>query len=188
MKTLAFIVACMFSSVAFGQKAPRKDYLITINTSYGTMNAVLHNSTPKHKANFLKLVKEKFYDGLLFHRVIDGFMVQGGDPTSKNAAPGVTLGMGNNGYKVPAEFVPNLFHIKGALAAARDGNPEKASSGCQFYIVQGRKFSEGDLQNQIGRAGRQASDAQIQKYLELGGTPHLDGAYTVFGQIISGLL
>jgi len=134
------------------------DYLVTISTDYGEMKAVLYDETPKHKENFLKLVNEGFYDSLLFHRVIQGFMIQGGDPESKNAAPGQRLGGGGPGYTVPAEFVPSLFHKKGALSAARQGdqaNPERASSGSQFYIVQGQVVPEEQLaydQRKIGEA------------------------------------
>jgi cyclophilin family peptidyl-prolyl cis-trans isomerase len=118
----------------------KKDFVITIKTSYGEMIAILYDETPKHKANFIKLAKEHYFDSLLFHRVIAGFMIQGGDPNSKKAKPGEGLGMGGPGYMVDAEFNPKLFHKKGALAAARTGgpsNPGKASSGSQFYIVQG---------------------------------------------------
>jgi len=117
------------------------DYLVTIKTSHGDMVAILYDETPKHKANFIKLAKEHYFDSLLFHRVIPGFMIQGGDPDSKNAQPGQPLGMGGPGYTVDAEFNPKFFHEKGALSAARipdQANPAKASSGSQFYIVQGR--------------------------------------------------
>lgn len=134
------------------------DYLITIRTDMGEMKAILHDQTPQHKENFLKLANEGFFDSLLFHRVIQGFMIQGGDPNSKGAAPGQRLGSGGPGYTVPAEFVSSLFHKKGALSAARQGdqvNPERASSGSQFYIVQGTVASEEDLaydQQKIGQA------------------------------------
>jgi len=116
------------------------DYLVKIKTNQGEMVAILYDETPKHKANFIKLAKEHYFDSLLFHRVMDGFMIQGGDPDSKNAAPGQQLGMGGPGYTVDAEFNPKFFHEKGALSAARlpdQQNPAKASSGSQFYIVQG---------------------------------------------------
>src|SRR5258706_2161285 len=118
----------------------KKDFVVTINTNYGNMIAILYNETPKQKANFIKLAKEYYFDSLMFHRVIAGFMIQGGDPNSKKAKSGESLGMGGPGYTVEAEFNPKLFHKKGALAAARTGgpsNPTKASSGSQFYIVQG---------------------------------------------------
>ncbi len=128
--------------------AQKTDHVITISTKYGDMVAILFDETPKHKANFIKLAKEGFYDSLLFHRVIEEFMIQGGDPDSKTASPGQPLGMGGPGYTIDAEFVPTFFHGKGALSAARLGdtqNPEKASSGSQFYIVQGKKFTEEEL-------------------------------------------
>src|SRR6478736_9863911 len=121
--------------------AQKKDFVITIKTSYGEMVAILYDETPKHKANFIKLAKEHYFDSLLFHRVISGFMIQGGDPNSKKAKPGESLGNGGPGYLIDAEFNPKLFHKKGALAAARTDNPEKASSGSQFYIVQGAVLS-----------------------------------------------
>ncbi|MCU0354213.1 MAG: peptidylprolyl isomerase, partial [Cytophagales bacterium] len=128
-----------------------------------------------------------FYNGTLFHRIIEKFMIQGGDPNSKRAKPGDALGNGDVGYQVPAEFNEKLFHRKGALAAARDNNPAKASSGCQFYIVQGKVFTPDELAVQEKRAARPLIDAQREVYKTTGGTPHLDGNYTVFGQVISGL-
>ena len=125
------------------------DYLVTIKTDFGDMQAILYDETPKHKENFLKLTREGFYDGLLFHRVIKDFMIQGGDPNSRESAPDQRLGIGGPGYTVPAEFVPSLFHVKGALSAARQSdqvNPEKASSGSQFYIVQGKVTPRADLE------------------------------------------
>ncbi|MDJ1471266.1 peptidylprolyl isomerase [Xanthocytophaga flava] len=172
---------------ASAQKKSKKDYLITISTEFGTMYAILYDQTPKHKANFIALADTGFYNGTLFHRIIENFMIQGGDPTSKKAKPGDMLGGGDVGYKVPAEFNATLFHKKGALAAARDNNPEKASSGCQFYIVQGKKFTDQELATQERRAGRTLTDSQKQVYKTLGGTPHLDGNYTVFGEVIQGL-
>lgn len=128
----------LFAGVVTLSHAQKKDFVVTIKTGYGEMVAVLYNETPRHKANFIKLAQAHYFDSLLFHRVISGFMIQGGDPDSKKAAPGVNLGSGGPGYTVDAEFNPKLFHKKGALAAARTNNPEKASSGSQFYIVQGR--------------------------------------------------
>lgn len=180
-------LACLFSYQTLAQKKSKKDDLVTIETPQGTMRVILFDEAPKHKANFLKLAKDKFYDGLLFHRVIEDFMIQGGDPESKNAKPGEMLGKGDNGYKIPAEFNPKLFHQKGALAAARDNNPAKESSGCQYYIVQGRKWGKADLEKQAARAARKITDEQKKVYEEIGGTPHLDGSYTVFGQVIDGI-
>ena len=186
-KSLLLSALCLFSVAVFAQKKSKKDEVITIKTEEGTMRVILFDETPKHKENFLKLSKDKFYDGLLFHRVIDDFMIQGGDPNSRNAKPEDLLGKGDNGYKIPAEFSPKLFHQKGALAAARDNNPAKESSGCQFYIVQGRKWSKNDLNKQAARAARKLTDEQRKVYETIGGTPHLDGSYTVFGQVIDGM-
>lgn len=180
-------IFCLLSLSVFAQKNSKKDEVVTLKTSEGTMRIILFDETPKHKANFLKLVNDGFYDDLLFHRVIDDFMIQGGDPESRNAKPDQNLGKGENGYKVPAEFSPKLFHQKGALAAARDNNPTKESSGCQFYIVQGRKWSKNDLDKQAARAARKLTDEQRKVYETVGGTPHLDGSYTVFGQVIDGM-
>lgn len=167
--------------------APEK-CLIEIETEFGTMTAELYNATPKHRDNFIKLAEEGFYDGLLFHRVISGFMVQGGDPQSKNAPAGKMLGMGDPGYTIPAEFVDSLAHVKGALSAARTNNPEKKSSGSQFYIVQGSGPVGDDMLNQIEASKRfHYTPEQREGYKTLGGTPHLDRDYTVFGRVIKGL-
>lgn len=172
-------------------KKPKAEKLtkVEIETSYGTMIAVLYNSTPLHRDNFLKLAKEGFYDGTLFHRIIRNFMIQGGDPESKNAAPEKQLGNGGPGYTIPAEFVDTLYHRKGALAAARLGdfvNPKKESSGSQFYIVQGAPVPPEQLTMMAAQSGRKYTKEQQQVYAKVGGTPHLDGGYTVFGQVISG--
>jgi cyclophilin family peptidyl-prolyl cis-trans isomerase len=190
MKTknsILLAIICLFSLQVSAQKKSKKDEVVTITTSMGTMKLILFDETPKHKANFIKLVQDKFYNDLLFHRVIDDFMIQGGDPNSRNAKPDDMLGKGDNGYKIPAEFSPKLFHQKGALAAARDNNPAKESSGCQFYLVQGRKWGKLDLEKQAARAARKLTDDQKKVYETIGGTPHLDGAYTVFGQVIDGM-
>ena len=164
-----------------------KECLIRIETPYGNMLARLSDLTPQHQDNFVKLVEENYYDDLLFHRVINGFMIQGGDPNSRNAAPGAQLGSGGPGYQVPAEFDPSLAHVKGAIAAARTNNPEKKSSGSQFYIAQGRPVTETDLNRQESQTGvRYPSDVR-ERYLEVGGVPFLDQNYTVFGQVIEGL-
>ncbi len=214
---------------------------IKMETTLGNITVELYNETPKHRDNFIKLVKEGVYDSTLFHRVIKQFMVQAGDPDSKNASDTAMLGNGDVGYTVPAEFNPKFFHKKGVLAAARQGddvNPEKASSGCQFYIVTGRKFSEPQLlgmENKVNeqREGaifdslarqhmkeiykmRKANDndgllalqdtleaqaqeladkeekfrytpEQIKAYTTVGGAPHLDGSYTVFGEVVDGM-
>ena len=163
------------------------DTLIEITTDYGTMKLKLYKETPLHRANFMKLVSEGFYDSLLFHRVIKGFMIQGGDPDSKNAAPGKMLGSGDVGYKIPAELIDTLYHKKGVLAAARDGNPEKASSGCQFYIVQGKPMTEAEITQAEQRLGFTMSEKQKSDYMTVGGSPWLDRNYTVFGEIVDGL-
>lgn len=169
-------------------KAPTNvEHEVLISTPMGDMVVKLYNATPKHRDNFLKLVNEKFYDSLLFHRVIQNFMIQGGDPQSKNAAPGVMLGMGDVGYTIPAEFVDTLFHKKGALCAARTDNPEKASSGCQFYIVQGNVLTDDQIQMLEGQRGIVMSPKQKEVYKTIGGTPFLDKGYTVYGEVVSGL-
>lgn len=166
---------------------PPKECLVRIETPMGNMIARLSDATPQHQDNFVKLVEESFYDGLLFHRVIQGFMIQGGDPNSRNAAPNARLGSGSPGYQVPAEFVDTLAHVKGALAAARTNNPAKASSGSQFYIVHGRTVTDSELNKQEAATGvRYPSDIR-ENYLENGGVPFLDQNYTVFGQVIEGL-
>jgi cyclophilin family peptidyl-prolyl cis-trans isomerase len=238
----SLLVLSLVSSCA--QKSGKSDYVVTIKTSYGDMVAILYDETPKHKANFIKLAKEHYFDSLLFHRVIAGFMIQGGDPDSKRAQPGQPLGQGGPGYSVDAEFSPNLFHEKGALSAARLGdeqNPTKASSGSQFYIVQGTVIPSSDLEDlridqmKFNTAFRQVmqnpanqplidtlnkiyltgdmqaykkkifslvprieketgmtlakfvSPEKIKAYTTVGGAPHLDGGYTVFGKVIKGL-
>ena len=168
---------------------PPPKCLIEITTDYGVMVAELNDATPRHRDNFEKLAQEGYYDGLLFHRVINGFMIQGGDPASKNAAPGIALGAGGPGYQVPAEFVDSLVHIKGALAAARTGdaiNPEKKSSGSQFYIVVGNPVDNSMLSMIEKRKGIPYGEAQKKAYAEKGGTPQLDHEYTVFGHLVSG--
>ena len=161
--------------------------MVEIETKYGTMIARLYNSTPLHRDNFIKLVSTGFYDSLLFHRVISQFMIQGGDPMSKNATSDVMLGNGAApGERIPAEMNASFFHKKGALAAARDNNPQKASSNCQFYIVQGKVQTDEDvakLQKPVGGY----SPGQTEIYKRIGGAPFLDQNYTVFGEVISGL-
>jgi peptidyl-prolyl cis-trans isomerase B (cyclophilin B) len=151
------------------------------------MKVKLYNETPKHRDNFLKLAKEGFYNGTLFHRVINGLMIQGGDPTSKTAGPDAMLGSGDNGYTIPAEFSPALIHKKGALCAARTENPEKASSGCQFYIVHGKKIIESELDQMQANRLIKYTPEQRKEYTTVGGTPFLDMGYTVYGEVISGL-
>jgi len=250
------IISCSFQNKQADQTnlIKKKDSLnlleneriVLIKTTYGNIKIKLYNETPKHRDNFIKLANEKFFDSLLFHRVINNFMIQGGDPDSKNATQGKMLGNGGPGYNIPAEFNRNLIHKKGVIAAAREGdqvNPSKSSSGSQFYIVQGKTFSDqelNDLENRItegnknsifmsliskkeNKKTKQKMDSlnktgnfpELQKeiqqfeklnevefnktkpykftpeekniYKTIGGTPHLDGGYTVFGEVIEGI-
>lgn len=243
---VAFLIFASSCASVNKHKKKEKENLILIETSYGSMKIKLYNETPLHRDNFLKLVDEKFYDSLLFHRVINEFMIQGGDPNSKNAPEGKMLGDGDVGYSIDAEFSPNLFHKKGAIAAAREGdqvNPQKKSSGCQFYIVQGRTFTPEEMKKMEERINfpkrkklvfdyiekpensslkKELDDLQrigdfntindrydeiaknleseyqkldlfsytpeqIETYTTVGGTPHLDQNYSVFGEVIEGL-
>ncbi len=267
MKKSLFIFACLFSmvlSVAAQNKKPAAKkpvaakkpqpknqqvmsalkplkQRVEISTDYGVMVVQLYDETPLHRDNFIKLVKQGYYDSLMFHRIINSFMIQGGDPTSKNADSNAMLGAGDIGYKIPAEIKPDLYHKRGALCAARDNNPQQMSSGCQFYIVHGRKSTTNELEqiinsrnmgkkqeilyqiyqsdtvqaavnalqnsqdkeairaymDKVQKVADQAyktkypnaenvNNDQIQTYVEFGGAPHLDGAYTVFGELISG--
>ncbi|MCL2327893.1 MAG: peptidylprolyl isomerase [Bacteroidetes bacterium] len=182
----AGLLACAsFLAFSIAEKKPKaekpKETMLEIHTNHGVMTVKLYDETPLHRDNFVKLASEGFYDSLLFHRVIQGFMIQAGDPNSKNAPAGAQLGVGGPGYTVPAEFNANLIHKKGALAAARLGdamNPEKASSGSQFYIVQGQKSAV---------SAQKYSETQQEIYKTIGGTPFLDGQYTVFGEVVKGL-
>ena len=244
---VVFVLVVSFLTISFTKTNLSSDSVVIITTKFGDIKIKLYNQTPLHKANFIKLVSENFFDDLLFHRVIKEFMIQGGDPESKNAQPGSVLGNGGPGYTIPAEFVPGLIHKKGALAAARESdqiNPKKESSGSQFYIVQGKVFTNQELdvyearmnQNlknqilgqiimapeseklriqldsvkQIGtqdalmnflkvldplaekemakRGGSyKFTPEQRNIYSNIGGTPHLDGNYTVFGEVIEGM-
>jgi cyclophilin family peptidyl-prolyl cis-trans isomerase len=164
--------------------------LILIETKYGNMKIRLYDETPLHRDNFIKLAEEGFFDGTLFHRIIDGFMIQGGDPDSKNAKPGQALGMGGPDYTVPAEFNSDLVHYRGVLAAARQPdvvNPKRASSGSQFYIVHGGEITDMTLTTMERRKGIKYTDEQRSKYKDLGGYPMLDNEYTVFGEVVEGL-
>lgn len=160
---------------------------VKITTEVGIIIVKLYNKTPRHRDNFVKLINEHFYDSLLFHRVINSFMIQGGDPKSKNAVPGILLGSGNGGYTIPAEFDSTLYHKRGALAAARGDNPEKASGGWQFYIVHGRTYSNSELDIIEVKNNIKFSDAQRMTYRMIGGTPALDWNYTVFGEVETGM-
>lgn len=181
----------IFNISAMSQKTTQEKVIkFVIHTNYGDMKGFLYNDTPQHRDNFAKLIREGYFNDLLFHRVISGFMIQGGDPDSKNAKPGVALGSGGPGYKVPAEFNKNHIHKKGALAAARQAdqvNPEKASSGSQFYIVQGKTYPEARLNGLSPQSGVSYTPEQKKIYETIGGTPFLDMNYTVFGEITDGL-
>ncbi len=243
---LIFLILTFFGMSCASKKTSdnpdSSNVCVDIETSMGHIKVKLYNETPAHRDNFVKLVKEGYYDGTLFHRVINKFMIQGGDGDSRNARPGEQLGMGNPGYTIPAEFVyPKYFHKKGALAAARLGdnvNPQKASSGSQFYIVTGNVVPAGqigqlerqmqmqqeqnvfnelatahrdeiialrrarnaerlqalqdrlieEMRQQIAREGvATLTPEQREAYMTIGGTPHLDGAYTVFGEVTEGM-
>jgi cyclophilin family peptidyl-prolyl cis-trans isomerase len=221
-------------------KLGKKNRIVQIDTEYGAVKIKLYDETPGHRDNFIKLAHKGFFDGTLFHRVIDGFMIQGGDPDSKGAKPGVMLGEGGPGYNIPAEFHASVFHKKGVLAAAREGdkvNPEKQSSGSQFYIAQGKVYEPEELDKLVTGINKKRmnaifemeranskdeltklqkdgefdkfndkmeevkqkvdslskaqtlvlTDAMKEAYTTVGGIPHLDGAYTVFGEVIEGL-
>lgn len=197
----SFLLALVAGMVFFASSAPlqaqdegrskkEKMQLVKITTPMGEMTVMLYNETPQHRDNFVKLVEQGFYDSLLFHRVIEGFMIQGGDPNSKGAAKGAQLGNGGPGYQIPAEMTDALIHKKGALSAARLGdnvNPQKESSGSQFYIVQGKTYDEASITSFADRMGRNYTEEQKAAYAEVGGTPHLDGGYTVFGEVIEGM-
>ncbi len=186
MKNLLLVVGfvCLVLCKSFGQEK------FIIETSFGEMIFVLYDETPFHKENFIKLIKSRFFDGCLFHRVIPGFMIQGGDPDSKKTKPKEKLGNGGPGYTLPAEFHKNLFHKKGVLAAARQPdriNSKKESSGSQFYIVEGKKWTKEELIKIGSVKGITFSEEQLKVYTTIGGYPPLDQNYTVFGEVISGL-
>lgn len=185
-------------AVAGQEKEADKVALVEINTTAGRMVVELYNETPIHRDNFLKLVREVYYDSTLFHKAIPGFMIQGGDPESRKAGPNTVLGNEGPGYTLAAEIKPGLIHRKGALAAVRQpdqDNPEKRSNGSQFYLVQGRKWFPDDLtklEKQMNTAKPDSlqvhySPEDVKTYETQGGTPHLDGNYTVFGQVVEGM-
>lgn len=184
-KLLLFTLFSIAFAGVFAQKTSNKDYLVTLETQFGTMHLVLFDDTPLHKANFVKLAKSGFYNDLLFHRIIADFMIQGGDPLSRNAKADTPLGSGGDDMeRIPFEFTPKHVHKKGALAAARDNNPEKKSSACQFYIVDGKTFEDEQLTAFEKRNKITYTAAQRRDYMIIGGTPHLDNNYTVFGEVI----
>jgi peptidyl-prolyl cis-trans isomerase B (cyclophilin B) len=186
-----FTIVLLFTTILSFAKAPKNQY-VRIKTSYGDCIVRLYNETPKHRDNFIKLVKSKVLDSTLFHRIIQNFMIQGGDPDSKNAKPGIALGDGGLKYTVEAEFNDSLFHKRGALAAAREGdnvNPKKASSSTQFYIVEGRRYTDAEMDKlEAGRLkGHKIPESHRAIYRSVGGTPQLDNSYTVFGEVVTGL-
>ncbi len=237
MRRIVLLTASIIFTLLIGCNTQEED-LYKIETSYGDIVLRLYDETPKHKENFEKLVKEGFYEDLLFHRVIEGFMIQGGDPTSKEAPAGALLGEEDAGYTLPAEFNDSLFHKKGVIAAAREGdqvNPEKRSSSSQFYIVQGKIFTDDELDELEARINASTKKKATQEYIQqatvagieenkevdyevlipeaeayaqnymdsvgyykipefkreayrtIGGTPRLDGNYTVFGEVVEGM-
>lgn len=241
IKSTFLLAIISFSACSFSQNKPVPEGpMVLIKTQYGDMKVVLYNETPLHRDNFMKLTKEGIFDSLLFHRVIKGFMVQGGDPQSKRASKEQMLGEGDLNYSVPAEIIPGIIHKKGVIAAARNGddvNPERRSSATQFYLAQGKVYKLDDVplieanlneratesllnklvaakidtltlfqmtrnkegyekiisklrhqaENEIGKNPVKLTSQQIQTYTTLGGIPHLDGAYTVFGEVIDGM-
>ncbi|GAB3932877.1 peptidylprolyl isomerase [Mucilaginibacter myungsuensis] len=184
--TLSFI---LFIGTATAFAKPPKNQYVRIKTTYGQCIIRLYNETPKHRDNFIKLTKDGVLNQTLFHRVIQNFMIQGGDPDSKNAKPGEALGEGGLKYTVPAEFNDSLFHKKGVLAAARDNNPEKASSSTQFYIVQGKRLTDSAMNvlEQGRLKGFKIPESQRAWYRTVGGTAQLDHGYTVYGEVVSGI-
>lgn len=198
MKNLNLIFVLFTFAILFGCKTSNssnvqieeKEVMILIKTNQGDIKVKLYNETPYHRDNFIKLVSESFYDSLLFHRVIKDFMIQGGDPVSKGASSSAVLGSGGPGYTIPAEINPDLFHKKGALSAARTGdqmNPTRRSSGSQFYVVQGKVYTTAELDLYAQKMNTVFTAEQIKAYTTIGGTPFLDGQYTVFGEVVEGL-
>lgn len=186
MKNFLILMLCLCFASAFAAK-PKHRY-VKIQTDLGDCIVKLYNETPQHRDNFLKLTAEGLYNGTLFHRVIKDFMVQGGDPDSKKAISGALVGEGTVGYTIPAEFHDSLFHKKGVLAAARDNNPDKASSGSQFYLVQGKVFTAEQLDAlEKNRLRFKLPQWQREIYKTTGGVPHLDRNYTVYGEIVKGI-
>ncbi|MDR2791288.1 MAG: peptidylprolyl isomerase [Tannerellaceae bacterium] len=192
MKCFLFAIACLcVLPVSVLTAKTVEETLVLIDTDMGKIKVKLYDETPQHRDNFIKNVNDKLYDGLLFHRVIKQFMIQAGDVNSKAAAPDTPLGSGDLGDTVPAEFVyPRYFHKRGALCAARTGdhvNPQKASSASQFYIVTGRCYTAMELDKIERSTGKPLTPEQRQAYMSDGGAPHLDGGYTVFGEVVEGM-
>jgi cyclophilin family peptidyl-prolyl cis-trans isomerase len=189
---LIFIAAACNPKLSNGLRKKDLTRDVSVLTSKGEIILRLSDSTPLHRDNFLKLVKQHYYDSVLFHRVIRNFMIQAGDPNSKRAGKGKSLGNGGPEYTVPAEIVSTYFHKKGVLAAARTGddvNPKRASSGSQFYIVQGKVHTDASLDSveTFRLKGRKLPIAHREVYKTIGGAPHLDLSYTIFGEVVRGL-
>ena len=177
MKKICLIICILLGMTT---QAQEKETLVLIKTTLGDITVKLYNDTPLHRDNFIKLINEGWYNNSPFHRVINNFMIQGGHNQDGRVDPG---------YTIPAEFRSNHIHKKGALAAASQGdqvNPKKASSGCQFYIVQGNVLTEAHIQMYKQRYGLTFTEEQVEAYTTVGGTPHLDGEYTVFGEVVEG--
>lgn len=193
MKRITFLLSLLLCLTLSAKKD--KQTRVELFTSKGTIVLKLYNETPIHRDNFIKLVKEGYFNDLLFHRVIEDFMIQGGDPDSRDAAPGKLLGEGDPGYTLPAEIrFPQIYHKRGVLAAAREGdqtNPERRSSGSQFYIVWGKTFNREEIEKIAAHVERTTGYIMPEDlktyYMHYGGTPHLDGAYTVFGEVVKGI-
>lgn len=183
MKKILLALAVLFSFQNINAQTTK----VVIETDSGKIVMALYDNTPLHRDNMIKLVKEKFFDSTLFHRCIPNFVIQGGDPDSKHAQPGTMLGNGELPYKIDAEINDSNFHQWGALGMARDNNPEKASSACQFYIVTGRKFTDQELDRYSQRSGRNFTPKQREIYKNKGGTANLDGNYTVYGIVLEGM-
>ena len=178
------------SACSLVKSSKQKPTYVLIKTTMGDIKVMLYPRTINHTQNFIKLVKQHYYDGLLFHRVIPGFVIQGGDPDSRDAKPGQMLGNGGPGYTIPAEICPEYFHKRGALAMAREGdqvNPTRRSSGSQFYIVVGKVYTDQELNALEQRLHTKFTPEQRKAYTTVGGTPFLDGQYTVFGQVVQGM-
>lgn len=194
MCLVAILFPLLLCSARLLSDVEKEETVVRLETSAGDLYIALSDLTPVHRDNFIRLVREGFYDGLLFHRVIEGFMIQTGDPESRNAQAGARLGEGGPGYSLPAEIVfPELTHLRGAVAAARepdDVNPEYRSSGSQFYIVWGQKMRPAGMKKAIAyleEHGIELDQFMISDYQMYGGTPHLDGTYTVFGRVMAGM-
>jgi cyclophilin family peptidyl-prolyl cis-trans isomerase len=183
---MRYILALLITCLSIGQSFA-KEKSIKIETNYGVIILKLYDNTPLHTANLVKLCKEHYFDSTLFHRVIPSFVIQGGDPDSKHAGPEKQLGDGDLSYLVPAEINAVNYHKRGALGMARDNNPEKKSSACQFYIVVGKVVTEEQLNTISTKTNRVFSAEQRKVYTTLGGTPFLDGNYTVFGEVTKGM-